>query len=461
MLIDRFAESSSLAALGSHPLDADADALLRWALRRVASHLPQFARTVRTAGGLKRAVGEAVRDLRPVVALRDVPRRGGALEAAAAEAVGGLMVAALSRGNPALALRLPAVADIGPYTHPFSGRTSARCIFAAVLDMGAVAAGVATPASAWSTLTPLCSPEDVDTAQITRDIAALRAPAAAMVALRRAWFKASSAAAAALQPRRALRALIRRGWTPLGVGAACIALEGALLRLQPVRAVACGSRTRVFTLFGTGAAIAVAAVAETAAQGARMRGRRHAPTGTRSSEELAVGAIAVLVAHTTLCAFALHQHASEVFAAADLARGPAGRDPEAEYHRRRAQLDEVAPCREWGHTPGTGCEACAICLSQLDAPGPAPQPQPPPSEALPAAGVQSWVRRLPCSHLFHAACVESWLLERGRGSCPLCMHEVIAPEAESEDEAEERRPLVGWPPHRHAPNGNVPAPWHL
>lgn len=463
VLLDRFPDSPSDAVLGLHPLGADADALLRWALRRVASQLPQLARTVRTASGLNRAVDEAVGERRAVVALRDVPRRGGALEAAAAEAVGELLASALSRQDPATFLRLPAVANIGPYAYPLSGRAGTRCVYASLLDVGAVAAGAATAAEAWSEPTPLCSREDAETARTLRAVAVQGPPAAAMVALRRAWVLLS-AAVAALQPRRALRALIRRGWTPLGVGAACVALEGALLRLRPVRVAVCCTRARVFALFGAGAAVAVAAFTETAAQGAHVRGRRHAPEGPHSSEELAIGAVSVLVVHALLCAFALHQHANEVFAATGLARQPPQPDPAEEQRRRRERLDAIAPCGAWQAPAARAGEPCAICLSPLDAPGPAPQR--PPAEAPIGGGEdagKSWVRQLPCGHTFHSVCVESWLIERRRGNCPLCMQQVIAPEegegAEGEDEGPP--PLVGWPPHRHAANGNVPAPWHL
>jgi len=53
-------------------------------------------------------------------------------------------------------------------------------------------------------------------------------------------------------------------------------------------------------------------------------------------------------------------------------------------------------------------ETCTVCLSDFD--------------------TGEWVRRLPCLHHFHPACIDRWLLQNKR--CPLCMHpvdEVCAP----------------------------------
>lgn len=47
-------------------------------------------------------------------------------------------------------------------------------------------------------------------------------------------------------------------------------------------------------------------------------------------------------------------------------------------------------------------EQCAVCLCQFDE--------------------GEWVRRLPCLHHFHPACIDRWLLQNKR--CPLCMHPV-------------------------------------
>lgn len=54
--------------------------------------------------------------------------------------------------------------------------------------------------------------------------------------------------------------------------------------------------------------------------------------------------------------------------------------------------------------PGEAPPTCAVCMDELD-----------------PAGL---LRRLPCTHVFHAACIDPWLTQRS-ATCPVCRHVIV------------------------------------
>ncbi|KAG2070840.1 hypothetical protein BDR04DRAFT_1231459 [Suillus decipiens] len=61
---------------------------------------------------------------------------------------------------------------------------------------------------------------------------------------------------------------------------------------------------------------------------------------------------------------------------------------------------------------------CDICLVDFD---------PPPSPSLhTVTGIESDpLTQLPCSHVFHRSCIDSWLVEMSHSTCPSCRADVI------------------------------------
>lgn len=77
--------------------------------------------------------------------------------------------------------------------------------------------------------------------------------------------------------------------------------------------------------------------------------------------------------------------------------------PATDDQIRVLPLVRVAPSDGTGSGEGAAAgEQCAICLSDFDC--------------------GDMVRRLPCRHHFHPACIDRWLLQNKR--CPLCVHPV-------------------------------------
>ena len=91
------------------------------------------------------------------------------------------------------------------------------------------------------------------------------------------------------------------------------------------------------------------------------------------------------------------------------APGPQGAPPPRHGRgRRQAAATDSAP----PEAAASGENECTVCLCTF------------------AAGDQ--LRELPCSHKFHAACIDRWLIRReyanGIPSCPLCKKEVLTEE---------------------------------
>jgi E3 ubiquitin-protein ligase RNF115/126 len=68
------------------------------------------------------------------------------------------------------------------------------------------------------------------------------------------------------------------------------------------------------------------------------------------------------------------------------------------------QIESVAPTQKLQSSPGTQLEKCAVCREELVAKQP--------------------VRQLPCRHVFHAPCVDSWL--KIKTNCPTCRRELFS-----------------------------------
>lgn len=64
------------------------------------------------------------------------------------------------------------------------------------------------------------------------------------------------------------------------------------------------------------------------------------------------------------------------------------------------KLADCTVVREWGADDCTSVQ-CAVCLGGV------------------CCG--ETVRVLPCSHAFHVGCADSWLVDTGKNSCPMCM----------------------------------------
>ena len=77
---------------------------------------------------------------------------------------------------------------------------------------------------------------------------------------------------------------------------------------------------------------------------------------------------------------------------------------------------EAASCRREG-TPEDLRQPCSICMDPLGAAPAEPAPKR-------RRGAGPAIRELRCGHAFHAACVDTWLLQHANVTCPLCKADV-------------------------------------
>jgi RING/U-box domain-containing protein len=88
-----------------------------------------------------------------------------------------------------------------------------------------------------------------------------------------------------------------------------------------------------------------------------------------------------------------------LFAAAAASSSPPARGPTL-VDRFRSSFTPAL----FGRRRATGSPDCRVCLARFEP--------------------ESVVNRLPCGHLFHRACLETWL-DYDHATCPLCRHRLL------------------------------------